>query len=590
MVNRNLSGLEKLFKNKTISQSLLRLVFGLLVIILVNIINTYIFKRIDLTAERRFTLSPATKKLLSEVEDIVYFRVFLYGEYPAGFKRLERETRDMLNEFRAFNRNIEYRFINPSESKDPEEREKIYRQLVEKGLEPTDLQVKTVDGTSRKIIFPGALVSFQGREIAVSLLASKRGTSPEEILNNSIENLEFALADAIRKLVSKRRPRIAFIEGHGELNRHQTADAMAALGEYYVVERVRIDGKLNSLTERDMVDSLTYRVRNKYQAIIIAKPDSAFSEKDKFIIDQFIMRGGRVFWLIDPIVASMDSLQYSDQTIGLARDLNLTDMFFKYGFRINNDLLMDLNALSIPVKTGQIAGQPQFEYFPWYFFPIITPISEDPIVRNLNTLKTEFISSIDIVESGSDLTKTILLTTSRYSRSVKSPVLISLEILGKEVDERMYNRSHIPVAIKVEGTFESLYHNRIPIEIAEDKAISFLPSSVPTKMVAVGDGDMIRNQLQITKGNYVPLPLGYDRYTRQQFGNKDFVLNVMNYLTDDSGLISIRSRVLKMRMLDKVLVEAGRVKWQIINVVVPVVLVILFGILTTFLRGRKYAR
>ncbi|MBE0639919.1 MAG: gliding motility-associated ABC transporter substrate-binding protein GldG [Bacteroidales bacterium] len=580
----------KVFNKNNRNQNVVQLLFGLAIIVLANIIGSYAYTRFDLTAEKRYTLSEATRTLLSEIDDLVFFRVYLHGDFPAGFKRLERETKDMLNEFRAFNSNIEYRFINPSESSDTREREQVYRQLIEKGLEPTDLQVRNNDGTSQRIIFPGAIASFRGREIPLLLLTSQRGTPPEEILNNSIENLEFAIADAIRKLVSQRRPKIAFIEGHGELTRHETADARGALNDYYVVEHIRLDEQLSSLSERLKVDSLTTRIVNTFEAIIIAKPDSVFSEKDKFIIDQFVMRGGKILWLVDPVFASMDSLQLTTETMGIARDLNLTDMFFKYGFRLNNELVMDLNALSIPVKAGQIGDQPKFEYYPWFYFPIITPQSTDPIVRNLNALKTEFVSSIDFVQSTSEINKTILLTTSQYSRAVKTPVLIKLDILGLKPDERLYNRPNIPVAIKIEGTFESLYKNRIPPEVAENKEIGFKVSSLPAKMIVFADGDVIRNQMQLTKGNYLPLPLGYDKYTGQQFGNKDFILNAMNYLTDDSGLISIRSRELKMRLLDKNKVDTERVRWQLVNVLIPVVLVILFGMAQAVIRRKRYAK
>lgn len=570
--------------------NIVQLLTGLVIIILINIISSYIYTRFDLTSERRYTLSEASKKMLSEIDDLVFFRVYLHGDFPAGFKRLERETRDMLNEFRAYNNNIEYRFINPSETMDSKERELVFRQLMEKGLEPTDLQVKTADGTSQKIIFPGAIASYRGKEIPLSLLTSQRGTPPDEILNNSIENLEFVIADAIRKLVAQRRPQIAFVDGHGELNRHETADARAALSEYYVVERIRLDEQLNSLTERVEVDSVSTRIRNKYEAIIIARPDSVFSEKDKFIVDQFIMRGGKVLWLVDPVFASMDSLQTSIETMGIARNLNLTDMFFKYGFRLNNDLVMDLNAIPIPVKSGQIGDQPKFEYFPWYFFPIITPQANDPIVRNLNAIKTEFISSVDFVESTAGLEKSVLLTSSNYSRSVRTPVLISLDILGQRADERLYNQANIPVAVKIEGVFESLYKNRIPPEVAQNKEIDFRENSPATKMIVVADGDVIRNQMQLSQGNYLPLPLGYDKFTGQQFGNKDFILNALNYLTDDSGLISIRSRELKLRMLDTTKYDSERFFWQSLNIGLPVLLVILFGLLQATIRKKRYSK
>ncbi len=578
-------------KKKNIKHiNITQLLLGLVIIILVNIISTRVFTRFDLTSEKRYTLSDATVNMLNDIDDLVYFKVYLEGEFPAGFKRLARESREMLNEFRAYNNNIQYEFINPSESGNREEREKIYAQLMSKGLEPTDLQVKNKEGMSQKIIFPGAIASYRGREIPLSLLSSQRGVPPEEILNNSIQNLEFAIADAIRKLVVDRKPKIAFIEGHGELDKNETRDATNLLGEYYSVERTRIDGQLNSLADRMKIDSINTKVVNKYEVIIIAKPDSAFSDKDKFIIDQHIMRGGKVLWLIDKVSASMDSLQMAPEFIGMNLDLNLTDLFFKYGFRVDDNLVMDLNALPIPVKTGQIGDEPQFEFFPWYFFPILTPVSDDPIVRNLNAIKTEFISSIDFVSHTPGVEKEVLLTTSEYARLVNAPVMISLGIIQQQPDKRLYNKEFIPVAGKLEGTFESFFKNRLPPEIAENEEIDFRESSEKTKMIVMGDGDAIRNQMQLSRGNYSPLPLGYDKYTGQQFGNPELILNMVNYLTDDSGLISIRSRELKLRLLDRTKTDAERTYWQVLNTLLPVLLVVAFGVVQGVLRRRKYAR
>jgi ABC-2 type transport system permease protein len=570
--------------------NLTALVLGLIIIILVNIISGRIFTRLDLTSEKRYTLSEATKTMLAQIDDLVYFRVYLEGEFPAGFKKLQRETIDMLNEFRAYNANIEYEFINPTASNDATERQRIFSMLVEKGLEPTDLQVKTKEGTSKTMIFPGAIATYQNREMAVSLLASRRGVAPEEILNSSIQNLEFALADAIRKLIDNKRPAIAFLEGHGELSAEETADAYRALSEYYSVQRVRLDGKLNSLSERESIDSLNTRIRNKYQTIIIAQPDSAFSDKDKFIIDQHVMRGGRVLWLIDPVAASLDSLQSSTQFIAMARDLNLTDLFFNYGFRLNHNLVMDLSALPIPVKVGQTAGQPKFDFFPWYYFPMLTPSGDDPIIKNLNAIKTEFISSIDFVETTADLQKEVLLTSSRFARTVNTPVLITLEMLGKPVDERLYSKEFVPVAARIEGQFKSMYYQRMPPEILQSKEIDFKNESPPNKMIVMGDGDVIRNQIQRTAGKVMSLPLGYDKYTGQQFGNKDLLLNMMNYLTDDSGLISIRSRELKIRLLDQAKIENERLYWQVLNIGLPILLVLIFGLIQAWLRRRRYTR
>jgi ABC-2 type transport system permease protein len=327
---------------------------------------------------------------------------------------------------------------------------------------------------------------------------------------------------------------------------------------------------------------------NRFRAIIIAKPTKPFDEKDKFLIDQFIMRGGKVLWLIDPVFASMDSLQKFNSTMGLVNNVNLEDMLFNYGVRLNTNLVMDKIALPIPIKTGQIGDQPQFDFFPWYYFPVLTPTIAHPIVNGLNSIKTEFISSIDTV-TAQGVKKTILLTTSPYSRIVNAPVYIDLEILKKPADESQYNKGPQPVAVLLEGNFVSSYLFRIPPELSENKDLQFLPKSYkPTKMIVVGDGDIIKNQFQLSQG--YPLPLGYDQYTRQTFGNRDFLLNAMNYLCDESGLITVRSRELTLRMLDTTKLENNRLFWQILNVLLPIILILIFSFIKLRIRSRKYSR
>lgn len=565
------------------------LLLSFLIIISINVIGYFLFMRFDLTSERRYTISESTKKILKGLDDAVYFEVFLDGEFPAGFKRLRSETKEMLDQFRAYSDNIEYEFINPSASGNMGERNNIYQRLVERGLNPTDLQVKTKDGTSRQIIFPGAIATYKNKEIPVELLVSQRGVPPEEVLNNSIQNLEFVLVDAIRKLSVNRKPKVAFIEGHGELGPMETADIAQAFTEYYAVERVKIDGQVGSLTERVQSDSNRVIVRNKFNAIVIAKPDTLFSEKDKFIIDQYIMNGGRVLWLVDPVYANMDSIQFASSTMGLINELNLDDMFFRYGVRLNTNLVLDMNALPIPLKTGQVAGQPQIEYFPWYYFPMINATVNHPVVRNLNVIKTEFISSIDTVKAAG-IKKTLLLTSSAYSRTVNTPALITLDILRDEPDKRLFNQSNIPVAYLLEGTFESLFKGRIPQEIAQSSEIRFMEKSPKTKMIIIADGDVIKNQVRMSEGKKVPYPLGYDRYTGQSFGNKDLILNAMNYLVEESGIINIRSREVKLRLLDKSIITENRLSWQLFNTITPLVLIMLLGIAMFIIRRRKYGR
>lgn len=568
-------------------QGLLRLFMSLLIIIMVNVISFYVFTRFDLTAEKRYSLNPATKKILRGLDDVVFFRVYLEGEFPAGFKRLRNETKEMLDEFRAYSDNIQYEFINPSTAKDPKDRNNLYRQLAEKGLQPTNLQVKKDEGSSQQIIFPGALITYKDKEVPVQLLANQINTPPEAILNVSVQNLEFNLANNIKKLTSPQKLKIAFIEGQGELPKNEVIDITNSLSEYYNVDRVTLNNQLSSLTERDMSDSLHPKITNKYRAIIIAKPDSAFNERDKFIIDQFIMRGGRVLWLIDPVFASMDSLQVANETMGVSQNLNLDDQLFRYGVRLNTNLLLDLNSCPIPVKTGQIGNQPQLEMYPWFYFPLVMPGIDHPIVNNLNAIKFEFVSSLDTVEVGS-VKKTILLHTSRYTRVVNAPCVISLEILRNKPNESQYHGPGRAVAALLEGKFKSLYVNRIPPEIAENKGIGFKEESDQTKMIVVSDGDVIKNYYDYKRG--YPYPLGYDRYTRETFGNKDFILNAVDYLCDDSGLISVRSRQIKLRLLDGTRVNDDKVTLQLANTVVPVLLVLLSAWFMTWRRKRKYSR
>jgi len=575
-------------KKRTIKQNnVIQLVLGLAIIILLNIIGSFIFTRFDLTSEKRYSLSPATKKILRNLDDVVYFKVYLQGDYPAGFKRLHNETMEMLDEFRAYSNNIQYEFINPSSSSDKKERNNIYQLLIQRGLNPTDLQVKTNDGSNRQIIFPGALVTYKTREIPLQLLNNQLGTAPEAVLNNSIKNLEYNLISAIRKLSVVDKPKIAFINGQGELNSGQVYDIMTALSEYYVVDRVKIDQKIYSLTRRDSLKNGKIAIVNKYKAIVIAKPDSAFNEKDKFIIDQFIMRGGKVLWLIDPVFASMDSLQKNNESMGVANDIKLDDQLFNYGVRLNYNLVLDINSVPIPIVTGRMGNQPQIEFFPWYYFPVVMSSSSHPIVNNLNAVKFEFASSLDTVEAPG-IKKTILLNTSKYSHVINAPVSINLEICRNKPDERMFNNPNQPVAALLEGEFQSLYINRVPPEIMSNNLIGFKGKSVPTAMVVVSDGDVIKNQFHRTQGN--PLPLGYDQDTRQTFGNKDFILNIINYLCDDSGLLSTRTREVQLRLLDKTKIEKQKIYWQLVNIFLPILLVISFGFVQSIIRKRKYTR
>ena len=574
-------------KRKNIKKSnVTSLVLGIAIVVLVNVIATYLYTRVDLTAEKRYSLAPATKKLLKKLDDIVFFKVYLSGDLPPGFQRLSNETREMLDEFRAYSDNIQYEFVNPSANTSDKDRNDAYRLLVERGLQPTDLRVNKKGSSSQLIIFPGAMVSYHGKEIPVQLLMAQLQEDPNKVLNNSIQSLEYNLASAIKNLTTKIKPRVAIIQGEGELDQMETIDLQKGLSEFYGVDRVTINHRISSLAIRIKTDTAHDALINRYRAIIIAKPTKPFDERDKFLIDQFIMRGGKVLWLIDPVFASMDSLQKYNTTMGIPNDINLEDMLFNYGVRINVNLVQDMNALPIPVKTGMIGNQPQFDYFKWWFFPVITPSGNHPIVNGLNAIKTEFVSTIDTV-TALGIKKTILLETSPYSRTVNAPALIDLEILKKQPNERMFNKGPFSIAVLLEGEFTSSFLYRIPPDLAGNPSLGYRAKSKKTKMIIIGDGDIVKNQFHFSQG--YPLPLGFDQYTKQTFGNKDLAMNAVNYLCDDSGIISVRSRELKLRMLDTAKVAKQRFFWQLINILLPILLIAGFGIGKNRLRKRTYA-
>ena len=560
------------------------------IVVLVNVIGSYVFTRFDLTSEKRYTLSPTTKEILNDLNDYVYFKVYLEGDFPAGFKKLRRETKEMLDEFRAYSKFIDYEFINPSESADAAERNETYKQLYQAGLNPTDVVVKNRDGSSKQmVIWPGALVSYRNNtEIAIDLLENQIGQSSEQALNASMQNLEFRLIDAVKKVIRLQKPNIAFIEGHGELSEQEVHDIAQTLAQNYNVVRLEIDGKIDALMHRTQDEESDVKAFPSYDAIIIAKPTQPFDERDKFLIDQYIMHGGKVLWMVEPVYATMDSLQSQESTIGLEQDLNLDDMLFKYGVRLNRDLLLDLTCASLPIRTGQVAGQAQLEFFRWYYFPLLQAASEHPMVRNMNAINADFVSSMDATTSANDIEQVPLLKTSDYTKVSGTPVFITLAMLRQAPDKRMFASKGKNVAYLLKGSFPSLYANRIPQEIAEDNGTNFMEESIPTAMIVVADGDIIRNQIDIKTRK--PLPLGFDQYTQNTYANKEFIENAIGYLVEGEGMIDIRSRELKVRLLDDTKINRERTKWQVVNTLLPIAVIIALGFVMAFIRKKKYSK
>lgn len=560
-----------------------RFVLVIAILVVLNLIGGLKFFRLDLTSEKRYSLSPSTKALMEGVNERIYAKVYLEGDLPSGFQRLQRETQQMLTELRAYNRNLEFEFINPAESDDEKINEEVAQQLQYKGLRPVKVQVGEKTGSTNLRLFPGAIFNLGDKEVAVPLLVEQFATSSQAQINASVQNLEYALANAIKRLTTSRKPSIAFLQGHGELQPQYVVDFARTLSENYTVNKFDLHNfKADSVDQSISVKEQQIRL-NRFDALIIAKPTKPFSDLDKYLLDQFIMSGGKVLWCVDAVQAEIDSLSNASQFLAYPRldQLKLDDMLFKYGVRINTDLVMDM------VSAG-LNDQKQIR--PWIYWPLIMPQVKHPIAKDLNAVKLEFVSSLDtIIAPGVE--KTFLLRSSPYSRTAQAPHMVGLGAYYKEHDEREFPKAAVPVAVLLEGEFESVFKNRIQPKDNGNESLKLIEKSAKTQMVVVADGDVIKNQLNIVDPNIernFPLPLGYDQFTGQQYGNKDFLLNAIDYMLDDSGLISIRSRELKIRLLDFNKLKDKRMYWQLINTLVPLVLMLLFAFAYTFIRKRKY--
>lgn len=559
-----------------------------LVVVAVSVIGNYIFLRADLTAEKRYTLSKHTKEMLKKIDEPVLFRVYLEGEFPADFKRLQSETKEMLNQFRAYNSNIDYEFFNPNAFESNEEQQMFYQKLAQKGIQPTQIQVKGENGVTQQILIPAADVYYRGRETTVQLLQSQKYVNDADLLNNSIQNLEYNLSSAIRALARGEKRSIGFLQGHGELNGPVLYDFQRSLQEFYSLDYVTIDGQIQALTAHRMSEKdSSYSFYNLYDLIIVAKPTQPFSEKDQYILDQYIMYGGKVLWLLDATDADIDSLASRGQFIATRLPLDIDEMLFTYGVRVNPDLAMDVRCRPIPIQVGMVGEKPQFEFRPWFYFPEIVPLGDHPIVRNLDLIKTDFVSTIDLIDID-DVRKTVLLTTSEYTRVKNAPVMVDLADAQVEPDQRLYNRGQRPIAVLLEGTFRSAWRNRLSPDFKATEAMGFRSESGDNKMIVIADGDIVRNRYIAAEG--AVLPMGYDFYTQTQYANKELLLNAVNYLVGDEGLMASRSRNIKLRKLDVMKVKEERTKYQIINVALPVALLAIGGGVIAIVRRKKYRK
>jgi ABC-2 type transport system permease protein len=559
-------------------KNLLELAIALMVVILVSILSGMKFFRIDLTSERRYTLSAFTRQQLRHLDGVVYIRIYLEGEMPAGFVNFRNSIEDLMDEFRAYaGENLQYEFINLYDETDEQLRNRMIGELYDQGLKVTSVQVKEREGgTSTRILFPGAMVSCRDYTLPVNLLKNNPALPHETNLNNSIQALEYEFIRAIHSLTLEEVPRVAFIEGHGELDSIRTHSLMDELKNFFQVDRGTINGNLQALLD--------------YKAIIIARPMRRFSEADKFAIDQYIMRGGKVLFFLDPVNPFADSLS-GGTTVALANPVGLEEMLFRYGVRVNYNLVEDMQCNPVPVNTAPAGEQARFVLMPWVYHPLLSGPADHPVTRGLNYVKSEFASSLDTVgEFREGMTRTVLLATSSGSRSRDVPLYISMEEIMVQPDPALYRASGLPVAILLEGRFDSFYKNYpVPDGVRPENA-ELLPESLPTSMLVVADGDIPANEVLFEHGSFRAQPLGYERYTRQTFGNAEFIMNAVNLMTDDTGIMELRSREFRLRLLNREITgqRSRLMKWKLLNTLLPLVLVVLSGLAFHLLRRRTY--
>jgi gliding-associated putative ABC transporter substrate-binding component GldG len=551
-------------------KQLLAIIIGLLI---ANVSGNFFFHRFDLTKDQRYTLSKTSLSITNEIKEPLIIDVFLKGNFPGEFKKLQTETQQLLEEFKAYNRNITFQFVNPIE--DETERDVIMQSFIQRGLTPLNVTVQDKGKQTQEVVFPWAIATYNGKSVKVPLLKNLMGASTAEKVNSSVQHLEYAFANAFNTITKAKEKKVAVIKGNGEMDDILMADFIKQVRENYYIGTFTLDSVAKKPQE-----SLAYL--KKYDLAIITKPSQKFSEEEKQVLDQYIVSGGKTLWLIDQVTMEMDSL-YNDNgaTLAYPKDLGLNDMFFKYGFRIRPDLIKDEQATPIKLATGAQGSAQQYTQYFWKYAPLIYPNLNHPIVKNIDGIRFEFANPIEVLKNDSN--KTVLLSSSKFSKPIGSPVEINLNSVTEEAKPEDYlNKGNMPVALLLEGKFNSMYTNRVlPFD---DKTYATVGKY--NKMIVVSDADVVKNQLD---KNHQPLELGYDKWTSALYGNKDFMMNCVNYLLDDNGLINIRSKEVNLPLLDKNKVEEKYTQSQIITVGLPIVILAIFGFVFTYLRKRKYA-
>jgi ABC-2 type transport system permease protein len=532
------------------------------------------FFRIDLTFEKRYTLSPQTIQILEKINSPVEAELLLAGDLPPGFIKLRSAVIEKLHDLK-----IECDQPFKIYSTDPfgvADKKRYLDDLLAKGIAPVNLRMNTDRGVTNKTIFPTLFLRAGGNELTINLLKNDPFLRDEQNLIRSVELLEYEFTRGLKLLFQEKRERLAFLTGHNELDEIEVRDISGSLSENFDIQRITTEALLT--------------VPDSFKTLIVANPTNPFTERDKFAIDQYLMRGGRIMWLIDPVNVSLDSLSGGMSTMALPREINLTDQLFHYGIRINADLIQDVECQQIKVNTALIGQPPKYSLAPWYFSPLLAPAQNHPIGKNVNRVLSEFVSSIDLVGDSESAKSSVILTSSPYARKNQSPMIVNLGMIDTPPARNLFSKQFIPTGVLTEGMFTSVFRNRMTGELGLAVNTTVIPVSKPTKMIFISDGRLIANKVSFTGGEYLPLPLGYDKNSNLTFGNKEFLVNAVYYLCDDSGLMELRSRSMQMRLIDKVKLREEKLFWQVVNVVIPVLLILVGGMLFWFLRWRRYSK
>lgn len=524
----------------------------------------------DFTEEKKYTLHSATQKVLEDLNEPVTIEVYLDGELPSNFQRFQNAIDQNLTQFTIYaGRNLQYRFTNPSVASSEQARNKYYRQLMDKGLQASNITYRAEGKQTERLVFPGAIISYRGREKVVNLLQGNRAKSPDEMLNQSIEGLEYELINAIAEIQKNQRKRIGYIMGHNEPDSLRIAGFTNAVLEKYDLFKIDLPSRRTPLTG--------------YEAIIIGKPSSGFSRKEKFLLDQYVMNGGNLIAFIDALEVDITKVE-GEGTVAFPYNLGLDDLFFKYGVRVNKDYVADVNCGTTPIVTGEVGNQPRVEFLPWPYYPIITNYTKHPLVRNLDATWFRGAATLDTVKADG-IKKTPLFLTSQYTRVFTPPVMVSYNDLKEKLQPEAFTGGVHSLGYLLEGKFTSLFKNRIlPSGVNKSE---FREDGLDAKVILISDGDFIVNELDIDEGG--PLPMGVDAYSKTTYANESFLINALDYMTDDDELMLARNREIKIRPLDRVKVQEQSTRWRWINMTVPIALIVLFGVTKAFIRKKKFS-